>query len=212
MNFSGEQLREGLLKACLAEHERTVRSVGSEDRITEYFRGIGWGWALDEHCPDGVYDDATRRRLGLAGPLNWCGIGIGWVGVHLLGNHLVAGQCVPVRLDRDIASTIMPSTARIYYAERWAQVEPDRPATVAASIIEPGDILCVKTGPRKSYGDHYAVARLEPSGGRVETVEFNAAGGLGDGAQGRGVVMRDRRIDDVAVAYRLDESHFERTQ
>ena len=209
MNFSAKQLRQAWLNACLDEQRQVVRSVGDEAQITRYFRGIGWGWALDEHCPNGVYDDTIRRRLGLAGPLNWCGIGPAWVGVHRLGEFLVDGQCVDVGLHRGIARSVMPSTARIYYAERWGTLGIQPPERVEPDEIEPGDIICVKTGARKSYGDHFAMARLDPENGRVETVEFNAAGGLGDGAQGRGVVLRDRDLEDVAVVYRFGLRCFE---
>lgn len=209
MEYTAAQLRAAWLAAVEAEWRRTVRSVGDEERITRYFRETGWGWAIDQHCPDGVYSDEVRRNLGLAGPLNWCGIGLGWVGAHRLGEYIEEGQCLPVRLRMDIAVSVMPSTSRIYWMDWWAEIPVEPMERVDPSEIQPGDIVTVKTGPRKDRGDHYVMALDEPANGLLPTYEFNATGTLGDGSEGRGVVRRTRKMEDVAVVYRPDEQHFE---
>ena len=202
-------MREALLKACLAEHERTIRSVGSEDRITEYFRGIGWGWAIDEHCPGGVYDDQIRRNGGRSVPLNWCGIGPGFVGTRLLGDHLIDGQCVDVRLKPGIATSVMPSTMRLEDLRRWEQAGVAPPG--AAAMPQRCDIITVETsGVRGLAGDHYAVV-VDVDGETIHTVEFNATGELGDGTRGRGVVRRTRPVSKVRQICRLETIHFEGT-
>ena len=210
MKYTAKNLREALLSACLTEHQLTVKSIGDERRITEYFHGIGWTWAVKENFPDGIYDDEIRRRGGRSAPLNWCGMGIGFVGVHLVGNHIVGGQCIDVRLKPGIARHVLPSTMRLQDLRRWEQAGVRPPEKVQAP--QRGDIITVyTTGVRGDAGDHYAVV-VEVEGDTLHTVEFNATGELGDGTRGRGVVRRTRRVQDVRQICRLEDIHFEGMQ
>ena len=209
MEYTGEQLRAAFLAAVEAEWKRTVRSVGDEERISRYFRETGWGWALNEGGMQGVYDDVIRRQTGRGGPHNYCGIGLAWCGVARLGHHIEEGLCLPVRLRMDIAVSIMPSTARIYWMDWWENIPVDPMEQIAPGEIQPGDIVTVKTGPRWERGDHFVMSYHEPVDGILPTYEFNASGELGDGSEGRGVVRRTRKMKDVAIVYRPDVQHFE---
>lgn len=207
-DHTGQQLREAILDAMLAEWERPVVVGEDDDRITRYFREIGWGWAIDEHCPGDTYDESIRQSTDA--PLDWCGLGIAWVGVHRLGHHLEEGQCVPVRLHREVANTVLPSTYRKDKRgpmEFWDDIEPDPPDPVGVDEIRPGDIITVETSRGLPYGDHFAV--VEEPCDVIVTVECNGYGQLGDGEDGRGVVRRTRDYGDVRRVYRLDERHFE---
>lgn len=206
MRHTGEQLREAWVRACLSEVG--TRSVGDEDRITTYFRGIDWGWAIDQHCPGGVYDDEVRRRLGRSGPLNFCGIGPAWCGVHLLGSHIEDDMSVSVRLRPAIASVIMPSTYRIQSRERWWSGSVNMEAAPQVDDIQRGDVLAVRTGANIRWGDHIVLVTGR-DGDKIFTVEFNTTGDLGDGTAGRGVVTRQRDMGDVVRAYRFQQRHFE---
>ena len=208
MDYTGKELRRALLKSVATEWHRPVHSRDDADRVTEYFRGIGWGWAIDEHCPGDTYDESIRQSTDA--PLDWCGIGPAWCAVHRVGFHLEAGQCVPVRLRPAIAQHVLPSTYRANSPEHWSRTEADPPAQVAPEDIEPGDLVTVITRGGKSYGDHFVVARRSPKDGELPTYEFNAYGELGDGRTGRGVVGKTRDLDDVRRVYRLDERHFEK--
>ena len=209
VEYTAKELREAWVQACLSEVG--VRSVGDEERITEYFRGIGWGWAIEQHCPGGVYDDAIRRRLGRRGPLNFCGIGPAFAAHCLIGDHLEDGMCVPVRLKRGIAYYVMPSTYRIQSAGRWAKSGAEQAPRVTLEDLRRGDIATVRTGANLSTGDHIVMVTGR-SKGQIGTVEFNAHGDLGGGNTGRGVVERVRNLDDVVRVYRFDERHFEGAQ
>lgn len=206
MEYTSQELREAWVNACLSEVG--TRSVGDEDRITEYFRGINWGWAIDRHCPDGVYDDEVRKKIGRSGPLNWCGIGPAYCGVHLVGQFLEDGQCVPVRLLPDIANYVLPSTYRNQSKEIHRSHGLDKATAITLEDIQRGDLATVKTGAGIRWGDHIVVVTGK-SGANVETVEFNAYGDLGNGFNGRGVVRRIRALADVVQVRRFDERHFE---
>lgn len=209
MTFTGQQLRLAWLRACIAEYERPVRSVGDEARISEYFRGIRWQWALDQYS-GGVYSEVVRQATSHA--LEWCGIGPAWVGVHTIGHHLEDGVCLPVRLRPGIAEVLLPSTRRITERARWDDKRVALPMLEPIDIraMEPGDLATVQTRSQTPFvgGDHWVVVEdvISPI---VSTIEFNAKGRLGDGTQGRGVVHRTRPLSSIRRVYRFTEEHFD---
>lgn len=204
MNYTAQQLRRALLQVALAEHDRPVRSVGDEDRITRYFHETGWQWALNE-ASGGRYSEEARNRRGDL--LNWCGLFVGWCGLHV-GNYLERTMCVPVRLRPHVAQYPLASTWRATDVDQWEQSDIEPPPQVPHDEIAPGDIVAVVTGERKPYGDHFAIVESVTDAG-LETVEGNAFGELGDGEDGRGVVRNVRGLEDVRRVYRLEEMHFE---
>ena len=208
MTYTAKQIRRALVDAALSEWRRPVDAYADADRITEYFRGIGWDWAIDEHCPDGVYDEEIRRTTDA--PLDYCGIGLAWVGVHRLPYFVEPGQCVSVRMCEGVASTVMPSTLRKDKRgdlEFWDEIPQDPPEPVDVDDLRRGDIITVETSRGLDYGDHFALV-YEPAD-TVVTIEWNASGELGDGERGRGVVMRTREYDEIRRVIRLDDEHFE---
>ena len=203
--MDADDYREAMVRCLLKEHERLVRSEHETGRITEYFAGVGWGWALMEAGVEEYSEAARRRHPGL---LNWCGIGVGWAGLQV-GYHL-GDQCRPVRLDPLLAKHVLPSTYRADKRaddpEQWAKAghtPPDRP-----DDIQRADIICIVTGSGKEYGDHFAMV-TDVDGDDIHTVEANGYGRRGDGTEGRGVVRTVRQRDDVRRVIRLTDEHFE---
>lgn len=207
MDYTENKIRRAFLAAVRAEWSRPVEVEEHDDRVTEYFRGIGWGWAIDKHCPGGTYDEQVRRTTDA--PLDYCGIGPAWVLVHRLGQHLEDQQCVPVRLRRGIARHVLPSTYRANSVDHWDRADTDPPAQIPPEDIEPGHLVTVVTSHGRGYGDHFAVARERPGDGELATIEWNATGELGDGREGRGVVRRSRLMDDVRRVYPILPRHLE---
>lgn len=209
--LTGKELRLAMLEAMLAEWRRPIRSDADEGRITEYFVGIGWGWALREAGVEQYSEAARRAHPGL---LNWCGIAIGWAGLQV-GYHLAGDRCLPVRLDPAIAHHVLPSTYRADKRpddpEHWDQAghePPERP-----DELRKADIICVETSRGRDYGDHFAmvVEAITPPGtdGDITTVEANAWGRRGDDSGGRGIVRRTRQLEDIRRVLRLEADHFE---
>lgn len=206
-DYTGKQLRRAHLAACLAEHASHVEVFDDDDHISDYFRWIGWQWYLDEYFDGGEYDEQTRRDTGRG---NYCGVGPAAMGVATLGYHVERMQCVPVSLDPGIANYVLPSTERIDSEESWAEAGFERPEFLDADQARPGDIVTVRTRDTnpEPFGDHVVVVRDHIHSGKLPTVEFNAAGRLGDGSWGRGVVKRSRSLTDVRRVLRLERKHF----
>lgn len=203
LQITAEMCREALVLRALREWESVVECRRNADRIALYFREVDWQWHLDEHS-GGTYSEDVRRGTP---HLEYCGIFVGWCGLYL-GNHLREGRCLPYRLRPAIAEYVLPSTARAASHAKWAQARTLAPARVEPSEAQRGDVVTVVTGRGQSIGDHYAIV-VGRSGEELETVEANASGTLGDGAQGRGVVRRTRALADVRRVYRLEGRHFE---
>lgn len=220
MDFSHSDIVRGVIAAANYELGLSVRSVGSEDRITEYFDAANWRWALNEAGVERYSEAARRRRPSI---LNWCGIGAAWIyrQAPLFMEPMECGHEKP-RIKQGIVDHVLPSTWRLKTADNWisAGAPPARP--LKPERIRAGDIVTVVTGSGKRYGDHIVIALDSPRDGLFPAVESNASGlgepfdngnpwdGLvvGDNPH-RGFVRRLRSVDDVRRVYRLKlDDHF----
>lgn len=152
--------------------------------VIEYKREIGWRTTHDD-------DD-------------WCGI---WAGAVALR----AG------LARIIAREVMPSTYRLQSGGEigWAGAMGagyKKPAEVPIGAVRKGDIITVKTGKDRAYGDHIAIVYAVLHD-KVYTYEGNASGLLPDGSQSspsRMVVRQVRKMRDVRKVYRFGSGQVQR--
>lgn len=222
--MNAKTIRNAWIDAALAEHSRTVDATTrkGEDIITEYFDRIGWRWAITK-AGGTRFTEALRR--GNPGLLEYCGIFWAAVGMDV-GRYMPEPEILKSFLgrfllrmvdfeppERDlqihprVAEYVLPSTYRIEHKNHWGDVpEADR---VTVQEMERGDLIIVATSGRKAYGDHFAgVVSVDHAAQTVETVEANARGVLGDGSEGRGVVRRTRKFDEIRRIRRFDERHF----
>lgn len=222
--IDAKTIRHAWIDAALAEHDRTVDATTpeGEEIITDYFDRIGWRWAITK-AGGTRFTEALRRAN--PGTLEYCGIFWASVGMDL-GRYMPTPKIFSAPLSRfllarvgifppqtdctihpRVAEYVLPSTYRIEHAGHWGDVpEADR---VTVQEMERGDLIIVATSGRKSYGDHFAgVVSVDRGSQIVETVEANARGVLGDGSEGRGVVRRSRRFDEIRRIRRFDERHF----
>ena len=102
-----------------------------------------------------------------------------------------------------IRQKIFPSCYRLY--SNWAQSSRH----IDPSDMMPGDIVVVYSSKRAVQGEHITICRREPVDGSFETVEGNAHGTLGDGSYGEGVIIRERKLTEVAHVYRLLAEDFD---
>jgi hypothetical protein len=139
----------------------------------------GWGW-----------------HYGKPG-FEWCG-------------HAAASIYRALGVDPELLRTTFASTARLANkgpsGSRWHDHGYERPE-VPLRALRPGDLVCVRTGADKSYGDHIVVCVEAPEDGKFKTVEGNARGHLHSGEWARGVVTRTRKLRDVRQVLRLSEEH-----
>lgn len=209
MNF-----RDAWIGAAIQEHARGVNAAtpAGEARITEYFDAIGWRWAITKAGGDRYTEDLRRGNPGL---LEYCGIFWGAMGLRIqsvVGDSKIAeyyAQLYGLRyyLNPQIAEYVLPSTYRIGHSGHWGKIPPAERVTVHE--MDRGDIITVVTGRNKPYGDHFAgVVEVDSMAQTVQTIEANTWGLLGDGTEGRGVVRRSRRFDEIRRIYRFDGRHF----
>lgn len=208
MEFTTEDFRHAHLRAALALHAEHIVDESGSLRLELMFRRVGWGGFV-------------ARGYKNTSKFAWCGIFVAVSGLDV-GDHLVEGQCVAAHLDPGIAKFVLPSTQRLQSSAKWAAAgakkaalhdlrweNPDvylRPGVVATiATREYGDV-------RDRVGGHYVIVE-HVRDGRVDTVEGNAFGELGDGSWGEGVVRRRgdkaRHIEDFRFAVGWDDSHFE---
>jgi hypothetical protein len=179
-----------IIGAAEEEHQRGVSEPPGNgwERIDEYIRGesgLVWNW--------------IRKRYKRNRQFEWCGA---------FSAHCYAVAGLPVRLRRKH----MASCYRLY---KWSKGNARR---IAPADIQAGDIVVVGPEPaprtasrklrkeRPRWGRHICVA-VGPAGQRarrIETIEGNAKGVLGDGTHGEGVVRRHRPlvVDDEST-YRV---------
>lgn len=210
-------LRGAWIDAAIEEHARCVNAAtrAGEERITEYFDAIGWRWAITRAGGE-RYSEALRR--GNPGLLEYCGIFWGAMGLRLevepFGESKIAdffaqkhGLDLRYYLHPRVAEYVMPSTYRIAHSGHWGKIP--RADRITVHELDRGDIITVVTGRNKPYGDHFAgVVEVDSEAQTVQTIEANTWGVLGDGTEGRGVVRRSRRFDEIRRIYRFDERHF----
>lgn len=214
MTYEISKLLNAWRLAALDEWACVVRDTPDDfDRISGYFRSIGWGF----HIAAGYRN--TEKYA-------WCGVFAGAMGLRI-GDHLEPDKCVPVALDYDVARVVMPSTFRLQSRAKWEQASGKMPvklgnsglAPLAIEDLRPGMVCTIAArdyGDRRNdYGGHVVIVdNVRPAEGLVDTVEGNAHGELGDGAWGEGVVRRRgehaRPFDNFRRAYLLDPAtHFE---
>lgn len=101
-------LRESTLERLrLTEDQAQKRHPGDNALIAKLIDQGGAGWMLDDdEDGDGIgdYDEANKAY--------WCGAGAGGV-MAAVGDHLVPGRCIDLRLRRDVGKFIMPSCSRL---------------------------------------------------------------------------------------------------
>lgn len=226
--MNAKTIRNAWIDAALAEHARTVDATTrkGEDIITDYFDRIGWRWAIAKAGGDRFTEGRRRSNSGL---LEYCGIFWAAVGMDV-GRHMPEPEILNsflgwflvsigrvnlppyknLQIHPGVANYVLPSTYRIEHSGHWKDAgdvpEADR---VTVQEMERGDLIIVATSGRKSYGDHFAgVVSVDRDRQTVETVEANAGGVLGDGSEGRGVVRRTRKFDEIRRIRRFDERHF----
>lgn len=201
--YSLDALRTAWRDAALALWRQNIRDTqpgypGDRERIADLYRRIGWGWAVE----DGYAEGAGHE---------WCGVGQAAAGLEL-GDHLQPDRCVPVSLHPDIARLVLPSTNRLYShrlpgTDRWKQAGVPPAHEIDVEAVDAGDI-CTIYPDRKRWGSHIVMATGHPRNGHIPTVECNAHGRFPTGDRGEGAVRRKRKLEQVAVAYRLFDPHF----
>lgn len=203
------QIRIAAIDAALGEWHAEIENVGGEDRITEYFDLGGPIWQRWLRAQAGCqYGYVYRQGSGV----DYCGFFAAWcyAKAGLFLPPFVCGEDKP-RLKQGLIINAFPSTYRLDSSERWIKGGSPPAQKIGRHQIEPGDIVVIKTGANKPYGDHVTIALEAPKGGAAGTVATIEGNARGSGPNGiiRGVVKRHREIDRVARVYRLEPHHFE---
>lgn len=222
--IDARDIRHAWIDAALAEHARHVDATTpeGEEIITGYFERIGWRWAITKSGGTRFTEALRKANPGL---LEYCGIFWAAVGMEV-GAYMPTPKIFSAPLSRfllarvgifppggdytihpRVAEYVLPSTYRIEHSGHWGDVPEAERVTVQE--MERGDLIIVATSGRKSYGDHFAgVVNVDHDAQTVETLEANASGLLENGKQGRGVVRRQRRFDEIRRIRRFDGRHF----
>jgi hypothetical protein len=106
---------------------------------------------------------------------------------------------------------VLTSTYRLNSSDKWRQAGFERPESISFRAIRPGHIVTVNPTENNPWGTHIVIAAAAPDydgSGKFRTYEGNAAGIRGDGSRGKGVVMRARRLQDVACVWEFGPEHF----
>lgn len=194
--YTDVQLRLAWHEAMLSTWKTNIRDIeaGQPDErlwIDAMWRDLGWGdWFLGD---DGYNED----------PESWCGAGLAWVGRHRIGDFLDPDMCIDVRLDSHVASQILPGTDKMYDRSKWQPVgDGEWPGIeylggdgAGASPwqqlpLGPGVIATTGSGADGSHILMIDQVRETDAGIRIDTVECNGWGVLGDGHYGEGIVRR----------------------
>lgn len=143
------------------------------------------------------------------------------IGVHKFAGRDWCGDYAAVcalraGIDPRIARHVLPSTYRLASHEfsdpstGWAQVTGiDPPDRVPVGDVQPGDVITVRTGRNKDYGDHIAIV-YDVLHDQAYTYEGNASGLLPDGSHStsrRAPVRQVRALKDIRRVYRFDPTH-----
>jgi hypothetical protein len=127
----------------------------------------------------------------------WCG-------------HTAACVFRALGVNPELCRATLSSTARLAdrgpAGTRWKDHGYTRPA-VHTDDMRPGDLVCIVTSERKSYGDHVVICVDGPEDGEFTTMEGNAKGSLCAGGWAKGVVTRKRKLTDVRQVLRITEEH-----
>lgn len=219
-DFIGKELREAMVRAAHTAWLRNIRDTqkgyrGDEKEIAELIKRAGAPWMLNE---EGKYKESDD--------IYWCGAAVAYFG-SLVGDHLVEGKCVDVRLNPEIGKYVLPSTYRLSSKAKWKQAGVPMAQEIDKMKIQPGDIVTIYSGrvpKREHLGDHILLATSKVNRGRFSSVEGNTEGWLpgnpndeSTGVWGEGIIKRDhrgagskgpRKVEDVRKVYRLGVEHF----
>lgn len=199
------KVRLAAVAAAEAEWKKTVRDDYTDPKtgkvytfspeIIAYHEDSGAAWPV----ADG-YQEAEDF---------WCGVFAAYC-YSRVGDFLIDGQCVDLRLKPEVAKVALLSTTRLNSPDRWEQAGVPQAIRLEPEDAEPGDLLVFRTGRTgRPWGDHITVGKSKPKNGEVELFEGNAWGTLGDGSRGEGVVVNTRKLAEVARAWRLRIEHLE---
>lgn len=206
----GAIFREAWIRAAEDQWQKGLQLPGStaERQIGEFFREIGWQWALDKFgLDDGLYSEEARKKSPAG--LNWCGIFIAAMGTRI-NEYMVNLIDINAILDVQVASKCLPSTFRMQDKATWKKTKLEPFRALSVDQVQRGDIITLKTLQNpKPYGDHIAIVQdVDRFKSTIRTIEGNATGYFPGGNFGRGVVQRDRAMSAVARVYRADKEHF----
>jgi len=203
MRYSGEELRRGLVAAAIDVWSRYIVDEVSKtpnEEITQIFDACGWGrWLRSEEgggCPSGY----TRPP-----DPDWCGLFVGFCGL-LVGQYVDGPTCLSITINPELARKVLPSTYRLASPSHWKAAGVEKPLSVRGVDALPGDVVTV--GSAKPQGTHILLVEAVRDDGTYSSIEGNARGILPGGERGRGVVRRERKLEDIQHVYRLDSSHF----
>jgi len=124
-------------------------------------------------------------------------------------NYIEPGVCLDIAVDPNLCLYVFPGTDRIAAAHKWEQAGYDRPDELAPSDIRAGYLVLVRPTRAKPFGSHIVIPREAPDhNGNFRTYEANATGIRADGSIGKGVVMNERNVEEVATVHAPDLSWF----
>lgn len=192
-------ISEALVLAAQHELSRDVRDPGREDIITTYWDTSGRSWASwirNKTKRDGYF----RGKGGV----DWCGMFASYC-LSQVGNFIDEKQCIEMQFDPQLRLRVLPSTYRLNSLEKWKEAGYQSIPRVDPSEVKAGDVIILRWAGGPQYGNHIAIAIEDPKGEGVITIEGNARS---EDSSHRGVVKRNRKVKDIARAYRFDESHF----
>jgi hypothetical protein len=202
-DFDITDVRQGLVRGAenlWARDIRDIQGAGVNPQITDIFDATGWGdWLRGPGgCPDG-YERPPDP--------DYCGLTWAYIAVHV-GRWMVPWTCLDFRIDQELCDHVLSSTYRLQARKKWRETSHSRPDRHEPGQIRPGDIVVV--GDDKWYGDHIVMPVAPPTTeGTFKTVEGNARGRLPGGKEGKGVVKRQRHVDEVVRVWPLQRSWFQ---
>lgn len=161
------------------------------EAVTALFVENGFGWHVQRDGTDGLYDKSPG--------LEYCGHTAAVAG-RRIGDYADPGRCVPTSLDPALCRLVLPSTSRLATQRWWAKAGYQRSSALADDVVR-GAVCTVRDNR------HIIIAQESPQAGRFNTVEGNTNGRFPDGTEGKGVVRRTRRVEEVDFVYVFSEEH-----
>lgn len=191
-----EQIGKAAVQVAHREWKSVVVDPDNGDRIQDYYEKSGAGWAVE---------DGYQEAIDF-----WCGVFAGYCFEH--AREFINGSaCIDLSLQTVVGQEFFPSTTRLAGRgpHSWEDVQLPAPQVVDPAGIQAGDIVVVSTGrTSREWGDHITLAQCTPDGEKIQTIEGNARGTLGDSTFGEGIVVNERSFAEIAVVYRLKKAHF----
>jgi len=199
-----KSIQRAAVDCALSEWRRVVRDqykdpktgelYAYDQRIVRYHTDSGAAWPVR----DGYQENKDY----------WCGVFAAFCFASV-GDYILQGQCVDLRLKPDIAKYVFPSTTRLDSAAKWAQAGVEQARQMRVDQIRKGDVVVFSTGRTdRDEGDHVTLALGPIIGDEIDVVEGNGWGLLGDGTRGEGVVTNTRDVANIARVWRVRMQHF----